>query len=533
MAQLSEQLKKQFEELGFDPTKRSDRLYLKNKVYEGNMKKFINDLIKIEDKDKPGTVIDFKLWDAQERALEKIDNNRFTITAKSRQLGLTWLALSYIMHLILFFEGKSATGISETERDGKELCRRMDFILRHLPNWLVVEKGKEKDMKENTTGITYEYNVLSIEIHHPNGENSVFSALPSKPSAARSFTDNIVLLDEWAYHPRAEQIWTAAYPTINRPGGGKVIGISTGEQGTFFEEIWNNAEWEYGAEAGNDSNLFTGIFLPWDAHPDRDKQWHEDTKKQLPNTHRSQYPSTPSEAFTTGKGAFFTEFERDIHIPYGKEWYPPGNWRIVGAYDGGYNRACFKWYAISNDGWIICYREYYPQKTIDPIQAEDIRQLSRDRDGVPEQIDYIVADTSCWAKNQDTGKTTVEIMEEHGLRPWRQADKDRIMGWNRLHEFLAPVKDEQGNIIKDRYGNLLAKLRYTESCSNTLRLFPGMKSDENTPDDLAPGQEDHVFDTDRYFVQSRPRPRVSKKNRVKQKANRKRKKKPRSKVTGY
>ena len=70
MAQLSEQLKKQFEELGFDPTKRSDRLYLKNKVYEGNIKKFINEAVKIEDRATPGVVIDFKLWEAQEDVLD-------------------------------------------------------------------------------------------------------------------------------------------------------------------------------------------------------------------------------------------------------------------------------------------------------------------------------------------------------------------------------------------------------------------------------------------------------------------------------
>lgn len=525
--------KKVKDEYGIDIGTKEGRYLLKFENYKRFKKEFINELVKIEDKDKPGTVIDFKLWPAQENALEVIDNNRFSISLKTRQVGLTWLALSYINHLLLFHEGKSATGISETERDGKELCRRMDFMLRHLPNWLVTVRGNEKQMEENVTGITYDYNVLSIIIYHPDGENSTFSALPSKPSAARSFTDNAVLLDEWAYHPRAEEIWTAAYPTINRPGGGKVIGISTGEQGTFFEEMWNNAKWRFGAEEGNGSNLFTGIFLPWDAHPERDKEWYDNTKKQMPNTYKSQYPSTPSEAFTTGSGAFFTEFKRDVHVVHDRDWYPPPHWRIVMAYDGGYNQACAKWYAISNDGWAICYREYYPSYTTDPEQMEDIRKLSRDPDGVPEQIDYIVADTSCWAKNKDTGKTTVEIGEERGLRPWRQADKDRIMGWRRLHEWLTPVKNENNEIVTDRFGDPLARLRYTESCSNTIRLFPGMKSDENKPDDLAGGQEDHVFDCDRYFVMSRPRPNRPPKDKRRQREERKRKIKPKNKAAGY
>ena len=486
--------------------------------YKRNCEDFINDLVKIEDKDQPGTVIDFKLWEIQQEALELMNDEQFSIFGKTRQFGLTWLALSFILHLLLFEEGKTATGISETERDGKELCRRMDFILRHLPNWLATEKGKEEDLKENKTGILFEYNVLSIEIIHPNGENSVFSALPSKPSAARSFTDNIVLLDEWAYHPKAEEIWTAAYPTINRPGGGgKVIGVSTGEMGTFFEEVWNNAEWEFKGEKGNGSNLFKGMFIPWYAHPERDEKWYDETKKNMPRTYRSQYPSTPSEMFTIGSGAFFPEYNSEVHFPLGKEWYPPLTWPIIGAYDGGYNRACFKWYAISNDGWAICYREYYPEYKVDPLQAEEIKMLSKDPDGCPEQFLYIVADTSCWAKNQESGKTTVEIMEEHHIRPWRQASKERIPGWRRLHDWLSPITDESGEIIIDRFGNRLAKLRYTDSCSNTKRLFPAMKSNKNMPDDLAGGQEDHVFDCDRYFVMSRPKPKQSKKSRQKQK----------------
>lgn len=501
--------------------------------YKRNIKEFINELVKIEDKDKPGTVIDFKLWPAQEEILDLIIAEQFTIFGKTRQLGLTWEALSYVLNILIFNEGKSASAISEGERDCKELCRRMDFILRHLPNWLITEKGDQDKFKENKTGIIYESNVMNIEIIHPRGENSLFKGFPSNPSAARSFTDNIVLMDEWAYHPRAEEIWTAAYPIINRPGGGgKVIGISTGEMGTFFEEVWNNADWEFKGESGNGSNLFKGMFIPWDAHPHRDREWYEQTKRNMPNTYKSQYPATPAEMFTTGSGAFFPKFDREIHIPFGKDWYPPMGWRIIGAYDGGYNRACFKWYAISNDGWIVCYREYYPYQTIDPIQAEDIRMLSRDPDGVPEQFDYIVADTSCWAKNQESGKSTIEIMEEHGIRPWRQADKERIQGWRRMHEFLEPIKDEQGKIITDRFGNSLAKLRYTESCSNTIRLFPGMKCNPQKPDDLDGGQEDHVFDCDRYLCMSRPKARQTGDKR-KQRQRRKRKTKPRSKAVGY
>jgi hypothetical protein len=514
------------EQYGIDIMTKEGRLLLKKALYKKDKKKFINDLVKIEDRDKPGVVIDFVLWDEQEDVLELMANERRLIILKARQLGLSWEALAYSSHELLFNPGFSVNTISQTEGDSKELVRRIGFILRHLPNWLIVnEKAEPEDKEENITGITYKQQTLRIEIHFPDGEPSVFKGFTSSPGAARSFTANIIILDEWAFHPMAEEIWDAAYPTINRPTGGKVIGISTGERGTFFENMWNDAK------AGR--NSFTPIFLSWDVDPRRTQEWYEQTKLDMPHTFKKEYPAEPSEAFSAGSGAFFPEWNARIHVPYEKSWYPPHNWRIVLAYDGGYNQAAAIWFAISNDGWAVAYREYYPSHTTDPEQMEDIRMLSKDPDGVPEHIDYIIADTSCWAKNKDTGKSTVEIGEDKGLRPWRQADKDRIMGWRRLHEWLTPIKDEENNYIKDRYGDILVKLRFTKSCSNFIRLIPGMKENENKPDDLASGLEDHVFDATRYFVMSRPRAKRSEADKKRSRRERRRRTKPRSSVTGY
>jgi hypothetical protein len=500
------------------------------------LENYLDDLVFIEDKDTPGIIVDFKLWDAQKKVLEIFKTKTRMICLKSRQLGLTWLALAYVSHMLVFNSGKTATGISQTESDSKELIRRLDFILRHLPTWLIVSEDEEPEEKaQNVTGITFKTHVLSITINHPNKqEPSKFKGITSSPGAARSFTDNLIILDEWAFHPEAEAIWTAAYPTINRPGGGgQVIGISTAERGTLFESIWDNATWEFGAEVGGAKNTFTGIFLPWSSDPRRDKEWYEQTKKDLPNTYRAEYPGTPSEAFTVGKGAFFPEWDPDIHIAFPKGWYPPSNWRIVIAYDGGYNRSACLWFAISNDGWAVAYREYYPSQVIDPLQAENIKQMSKDDKGAPEVISYVIADTSCWSPNQYTGESTKQIMESYGIRPWRQADKEHVTGWRNLHEWLQPLKNDNGEPILDCYGKPLARLRFTESCGNTLRLFPSLKSNEHKPDDIALHQEDHPADCCRYFVQSLPKANIDDKTKKKLEERRKKRIRPRSKVTGY
>ena len=86
-------------------------------------------------------------------------------------------------------------------------------------------------------------------------------------------------------------------PDINRPTGGKVIGISTGRRGTLFEQIWNDAHWEYGGEKGAGRNMFKGIFLPWHVDPRRTREWYEQTKETFPITEVSirQLPQMPSQ----------------------------------------------------------------------------------------------------------------------------------------------------------------------------------------------------------------------------------------------
>jgi hypothetical protein len=505
-----------------------------NQGYKRDKGKFINDLVKIEDRDVPGVVVSFKLWDAQREVLKLFESEHRIISLKARQLGLTWLALAYATHGLIYQSGYSANIVCQTEDNSKEMVRRTDFILRHLPNWLIVNKdASPEEKKENITGLMFEFQTTKIVITRQKGEPSVFKGFTSSASSGHGFTANLIILDEWARHPDADKIWEAAFPTINRPSGGQVIGISTGLQGTFFKEMWDGSNWEYGGEKGAGRNTFVGIFLPWDSDPRRDRDWYEQTKKNIPQSYKSQYPSTPSEAFSAGKGAMFEEWDPRIHVPYDKSWYPPGSWRIVLAYDGAYKRAAAIWFAISPDGWAVAYREYYPYHKIDPEQAEDINSLSRDADGAPEVIDYFIADTSCWAKNQGTGETTIEIMENHGLYGWRQADKDRIMGWRRVHEWLTPIRDEEDNLIPDRYGDPLAKLRFTENCGNFIRIMPGLKFNPNKPEDLEGGQEDHLIDCVRYFLMSRPKAGLTKQQKEEMEEKRRKLIKPRSNVTGY
>lgn len=484
---------------------------------------FIKEFVWIEDKTNTLGISRFNLWPEQERALATFANSQFVIALKTRQIGLTWLALGYTLQRLIYIHGFMAIAISKRDDpDAIELGKRLKFMLDKLPKWMIQEKTKDI-----TTPLTYEYRVHETIIERwkpdkvkgwvPAGEPSRFLTLPASPDTAHSFTANLILLDEWALHPFATEIWTGAYPTMNRPGfSGQVIGLSTGRKATLFNDIWD------AAVAGE--NNFTPIFLSVWADPRRDEAWYEQTKKNLPNTYRSQYPTTPEDAFTVGEGAFFEEWNEDVHLS-ADHWEPPNTpaWKIIGAYDPSYNQACFKWYAVSPGvpgfpkGWLRCFREFYPKNMIDPVQAEKILMMSCYSDGQKQKIyldrlgkeielpgtpfhfDYIIADTSAWSPSRSTGESTADVFLKFNL-VMLQADKDLENGWRRLHEWLAPILlpgfEDQG--IKS------ARLTFTRDCGATRRTYPSCAQSSSNPNDIDKGTPHDPQDCDRYVVMSMP-----------------------------
>lgn len=255
---------------------------------------FIETYVKIEDRDAAELAIPFTLWDGQAGALDTIDENRLTIILKARQLGLTWLALAYAVHGIVFNPGYAVVALSKRDDDAKELTRRITFILRHLPDFFIRHK---KDQRVIVDTPLWDNTTSAVTLKHPDGEPSHFTSMTSSPDSGRSFTASLVLLDEWAFQQFAREIWAAAYPTINRPTGGKVIGLSTAKRGTLFEDIWN--------QGSKGDNSFATVFLDWQTDPRRDLEWYEATRKTLGDAIHAEYPSNPTEAFTFAEASVF------------------------------------------------------------------------------------------------------------------------------------------------------------------------------------------------------------------------------------
>lgn len=478
----------EFQQLPVDKQKKMKSLIYayEYRYSKKNIKYFIENYVYIEDRDSPELAVLFKLWDGQVDALNMFENNRLNIVLKARQLGLTWLALAFGVRELIFNKGYQIVALSKKEDDAKELIRRVEFILRYMPKWLIVE-----DCKENSDfkGLKWSSTSLSVKIFHPNGETSIFNAMPASQDSGRSFTANLVIIDEWAFQQFAYTIWSAAYPTINRPSGGKVIGLSTAKRMTLFEEIWD--------KANKKLNTFKTIFLPWWTDPRRDKEWYEQTKKDLPLSYKAEYPNTPEEAFEAAEGVAFPEFSRLIHVvtPFAL----PSHWKRWISVDNGYTDPyCWLWHAVSDDGIVYTYREFTRDPNRDPKityseQAKKCLELTKE-----EKISYVVVGHDAWNVHHNTitehtpsGKSIINYYNDGGIKNCIKAMTDRILGKATIHEYLKPYDDENIN-------RTVAKWQIFENCTTLIQTLPQLLCDENDAEKVADCSIDHCYDSARY-----------------------------------
>jgi hypothetical protein len=443
---------------------------------------FIQKYVYIEDRDSEQLASVFRLWDKQKEALESFVNNRLNIVLKARQLGLTWLALAFAVWKIVFNGGYQVVALSKTEDDAKELIRRVVFVLRHLPPWMTIESTKDT---RDVDCLKWESTTMSVTIHH--ADISVFNSFPAGQNSGRSFTANLVIMDEWAFQQWAREIWAAAYPTINRPTGGKVIGLSTAKRLTLFEDIWTAAT--------RGLNTFSRIFLPWWTDPRRTEEWYEQTKKDLPQSYKAEYPNTPEEAFEAAEGVAFGEFSYDIHVC--EPFEIPSYWRKWRAVDNGYTDPfAWYWFAVDDDGTVYCYREYTrdpekDDKVTYSLQAKRVVELTGN-----EHIGFTVAGHDAWAvhhltklnPNTPQGKSIISYYEDGGVRNCTKCVPDRTLRKATLHEYLKPYMDE--NI-----GKMTAKLQIFNTCTQLIDTLPKLINDEKDMEKVAECRFDHWYDS--------------------------------------
>ena len=433
---------------------------------------FIEEYCRIEDKDRPGLVIPFRLWEGQKEAVRSILSHRFNIILKARQLGMSWLTLAIALHTLMFHEGSTVAALSRTQNEAQELVRRIRAMCAEMREFISQKRGDKPYYMESTQ--------MSLTLYPKEGRESVFQAFTGSPAAARSFTANLIIFDEWAYQQNAEEIWISGLPTVNRPNGGKVIGLSTMQRGTLFEDIWIHGE------------KFNHVFLPWTTDPKRTAKWYEDTFHLMGEEIYREYPATPEEAMRAPGGAFFSEFRRNIHVT--EPFDIPDHWRRYHAIDYGLDMLASLWAAVDSEGNVYVYREVYESGLIVPEACRKMREAEKD-----DEIHARYAPPDLFGRSSETGRTRAEAFAEGGFS-FAKASADRKAGWSNLKDWL--------RVYTDAEGKETARLRIFSCCENLIRTLSAIPRDKRISDDCAtePHELTHAPDALRYLMIQRPIP---------------------------
>lgn len=219
----------------------------------------------------------FRMWPAQLTTLEQIATQRLLIVLKARQLGLSWLALCYVLWVMLFQPAATALVFSKREDEAVELLsNRLKGIYARLPRWMQAQ------------AVTAD---SRLDWSLSNGSSA--NGFPT--TGGRSYTGSIVLVDEADFVEDLDGLLNAVKPTID--AGGQMIMISTvdkAEPNSPFKNIYRAAK--------RGDTEWRPVFLPWHARPGRDEAWYAAQKADvlartgaLDDLHQ-EYPATDTEA---------------------------------------------------------------------------------------------------------------------------------------------------------------------------------------------------------------------------------------------
>lgn len=225
----------------------------------------------------------FDLREAQSQALSEWRLNRYSLTLKARQIGWTTLVAAHQFWLAFFTPDQNIIDLSRTEREAVALLKKTKYGFQHMPKWMI-ERGP-KSLVDHQQRMAFD-------------NSSQITSMPSASDPARGESATLIVVDEWAFLPNAEEAWASIEPISDV--GGRIIGLSTAKgSGNFFHELW------VGASTG--VNNFKPMFFPWNAgDKNRGQAWYEEKKQSmLPWQLAQEYPSTPEEAFVkSGQSVF-------------------------------------------------------------------------------------------------------------------------------------------------------------------------------------------------------------------------------------
>lgn len=350
----------------------------------------------------------FKLRPAQIQTVNTWINERYSIVLKARQIGFSTLAAAYSFWLTYFFADRFVVMLSRTERESVKLLSKAKYGYRFLPQWFKL-RGPQQ-ITEHQLKMVFD-------------NESAIESLPSSNDPARGESVYLVIVDEWAFLPNAEEAWASIEPVTDV--GGRVVGLSTANgSGNFFHELWVGSQ--------TNANKFKGIFFPWSADGERNQDWYNAKAANMhPWQLHQEYPTFPEEAFIkSGNPVFDIQMLDDMTLAEPTRGYyhlySDGNGEFRHTENGELNIWDFprkeSVYTIGADvAEGLSYGDYSSAHIIDAKQGMVVATWHGHIE--PDLFGELLAEIGWWyntallgIENNNHGLTTLKAAQKHGYK---------------------------------------------------------------------------------------------------------------------
>ena len=200
-------------------------------------------------------LVRFDTYPFQDQLLIDLEKHRFNVVLKARQMGISTIVAAHISWLMIFHKHKNVLVLCTKLATATNVVKKVKEMVKNLPDWMQIAK------------ITVD-NRTSFELS--NG--SQIKASSTSGDAGRSEALSLLVLDEAAFIPDMDDLWTGIYPTIST--GGRCIALSTPNGvGNWFHTTY--------VDSISGVNMFYPTELHWSLHPDRDQKWFETETKNM------------------------------------------------------------------------------------------------------------------------------------------------------------------------------------------------------------------------------------------------------------
>jgi hypothetical protein len=383
-----------------------------------------------------GSLIPFRLWPAQQKALEVIASTDKLIIPKGRQVGITTLELAYMLWAGTFFSHRLFPIARQSDDYAREAITRLLVLAGYDPT---CEPGKLRVLPESLMPQQWRPRIAGKtkrELTLQNG--SLFRALTATQPIARGLAAYMGLADEFAFWR-----WPAKQLAAMESGCARLHIVSTGNGADdHFAALYENAKAGRGA--------YKTLFIPSSADPRRTPEWYRINVEEAadPDSARREHARSVQDAFRSAEGVFFKKFSFERNVA---EVAIVANWETFRAIDFGLRHAACLWVQRSPEGQLFIVDELLTCDLTTPEFAEAIKAHEAPFKLVePSLVSY--CDPAGKTGNLQTSKTEFDVFAKAGLRPYGKTSKVRE-GCVRIMNLLA--QEEQPLLIASRCEGLI------------------------------------------------------------------------------